>query len=95
MDQSNTSTQAACDHDKVKISTPHKPQSFFLIEFSDELGRLGAVRAKIDQKAQNAPKLYVLEPNLATSSCVTCWIYSTLAAVTCDNDQFSTEHRGL
>jgi hypothetical protein len=56
MDQSNTSTQVACDHDKVKISTPHKPQGFFLIEFSDDLGRLGAVRAKIDQKAQNAPK---------------------------------------
>jgi len=69
--------------------------NFILIEFGDELGRLEAVGAKIDQKAQKAPKLYVLEPNLATSGCVTRWIYSTLANVTCDNDRFSTEHRGL
>jgi hypothetical protein len=76
------------------FNTP-QASKFSLIEFSDELGQLGAVRARIDQKAQNTPKLYVLEPNLPTSSCVTRWIYLTLAAVTCDNDWFLTEHRGL
>ena len=47
------------------------------------VGRLEAVGAKIDQKVQKAPKLYVLEPNLATSGFV------------CDLDLFDTGQRDV
>jgi hypothetical protein len=59
MDQSDTSTQVACDRDKVKISTSHKPQNFFFFEFSDDLGQLEAARAKNRPKGIKCTKIFM------------------------------------
>ena len=54
------------------------------MKFSDKLEWLEAAGAKIDQKVQNTPKIYVLEPNLATSSGVTVYTLDLFNTGHCD-----------